>query len=391
MKLTNNNTAAVLAQQHLDNFLVESYQMSLDAGEFDTDPFQKSVILELQQVYNTVVTSQTAVQSSFLAKLSTLLLNSPDQTAFKKGLYLWGGVGRGKTLLVDYFFNLLPTKRKLRLHFHRFMQLVHEELGTLEHTADPLPIIAKTLADRVDLLCLDEIYVNNITDAMLLGTLFKHLFAQGVILVTTSNYPPNDLYKDGLQRERFLPMISLLEKYTKIVQIGGDEDYRLKTLGKNTVYYLSQDTDTDTIAEQSLERYFHQLAGIERHQDRHDIIIKQRSIAVKMWEDGVVWFTFDSLCKSTRSVADYTQIATIFHTVLISNIVVMDTTMDDIARRFVTMIDEFYDLRVNLVVSAQVAPEKLYSGKRLVFEFARTASRLREMQTKKYMATRHLS
>jgi cell division protein ZapE len=199
------------------------------------------------------------------------------------------------------------------------------------------------------------------------------------------------LYKDGLQRELFLPMISLLEKYTKTVQIGGDEDYRLKTLGNNTVYYLSQDADTETTAEQSLEYYFHQLADIERHQDRHDIIIKQRSIAVKMWADGVVWFTFDSLCKRTRSAVDYTQIATIFHTVLISNIVVMDSTMDDTARRFVTMIDEFYDLRVNLVVSAQAAPEKLYSGKRLTFEFARTASRLREMQTKKYMATRHLS
>jgi len=386
MKPTN-NTAIALKQQHVDNLLIESYQISLDAGELAADPFQKVVVLELQQLYNAVTSHPASLQSSIFTTLFSSFSNKSRQTPIKKGLYLWGGVGRGKTLLVDYFFNLLPIERKLRLHFHRFMQLVHEELATLKHISDPLKIIAKKLSDRVDLLCLDEMHVNNITDAMLLGTLFKYLFEQEVLLVTTSNYHPQELYKNGLQRERFLPAIALLERYTKVVQMGGDEDYRLKTLSKNSVYYLTD----DALSEQHLERYFHQLSAIERHQDRDDIIIKQRQIAVKMWADGVVWFEFNQLCNSTRSTEDYTQIAHIFHTVLISNISVMDTAMDDIARRFVNMIDVFYDLRVNLVVSAQTTPEKLYKGKRLTFEFERTASRLQAMQTVKYMAIRHLS
>jgi cell division protein ZapE len=386
MKLTN-HTATALKQKHVDDLLIESYQISLDAGELEADTFQKTIVLELQQVYNTVITLKPSIQSGFLSKLFSSFSSKPHQHPIKKGLYLWGGVGRGKTLLVDYFFNLLPTDRKLRLHFHRFMQLVHEELATLKHISNPLKAIANKLSDRVDLLCLDEMHVNDITDAMLLGTLFNSLFEQGVILVTTSNYHPEDLYKDGLQRERFLPTIALLESHTKIVRMEGEEDYRLKTLGKNTVYHLTH----HTLSEQHLECYFHQLSGIERHQDRQDIIIKQRKITVKMWADGVVWLEFDQICDSTRSTEDYSQIANIFHTVLISNIVVMDVTMDDIARRFINMIDVFYDLRVNLVASAQTIPEKLYTGKCLTFEFERTASRLREMQTAKYMAIRHLS
>ncbi len=383
MKLTGN--PSVLQQENIDNLLIESYQISIGSGELEADPFQQQIIVELQQVYNTLLAPFSTANNSFFKRFLPLLTNKSKP--IKKGLYIWGGVGRGKTLLVDYFFNLVPTQRKLRLHFHRFMQLVHEELGALKHIEDPLAVIAKKLADRIELLCLDEMHINDITDAMLLGKLFEHLFVNNIILVTTSNYQPTDLYKNGLQRERFIPAIKLLEKYTNVVKIGGDEDYRLKTLEQSAVYHIAN----GVLSECRLQKYFHQIAAIELHQDRNNIIIKQRSILVKMWADGVVWFDFDQICNTVRSTADYIQIANIFHTVLISNIPIMDASMDDIARRFVNMIDEFYDLHVNLVVSAQATPEKLYTGKRLQFEFERTSSRLREMRTDKYLAVKHLS
>ena len=372
--------------ENIDDFLLESYQMSIKSGQLDADPFQRQVVLALQQVANTLFASNKQdYQPSFLKRL--LPLFSTHSTPIKKGLYLWGGVGRGKTLLVDYFFKLVPIDKKLRLHFHRFMQLVHEELATLKHVSDPLKVVADKLARRIDLLCLDEMHVNDITDAMLLSKLFKYLFSHNIILVTTSNYAPQDLYKKGLQRERFTPAIQLLEKYTEVLEIGGNQDYRLRTLEQSAVYHLS----SGELSEYRLQHYFHQLAAIERHQDRTDIIIKQRRIPVKMWADGVVWFDFEQLCNTARSTDDYIQIANIFHTVLISNIPLMDANKDDVARRFINMIDEFYDLRVNLVVSAAAQPEALYLGKRLKFEFERTTSRLREMQSEEYMAVKHLS
>ena len=378
-------SSAVIETGKTDNFLIESYLMSVGSGELEADPFQRQVVLALQQVANTLILfKKYDHRPRFFKRLFPLFL--PHTTPIKKGLYLWGGVGRGKTLLVDYFFRLVPTKKKLRLHFHRFMQLVHEELTTLKHVSNPLKVVANKLARRIDLLCLDEIHVNDITDAMLLGKLFKYLFGHNIILVTTSNYAPQDLYKKGLQRERFIPAVQLLEKYTNVVQMGGDEDYRLRTLEQSMVYHLS----SGELSERRLQHYFHQLAAIELHQDRTDIIIKQRSIPVKMWADGVVWFDFDQLCNTARSTDDYLQIANIFHTVLISDIPIMDASKDDMARRFVNMIDEFYDLRVNLIVSAAAQPEALYLGKRLKFEFERTASRLHEMQSEDYMAVKHL-
>ncbi|MCK5810119.1 MAG: AFG1 family ATPase [Cocleimonas sp.] len=386
MKLTSNPTA--LQQENIDNLLITRYQMSIDAGELEADPFQRQIILALQVVYNTLLVTPSFAKTSFFKHFLPFIFRKPTPTTpIKKGLYIWGGVGRGKTLLVDYFFDLVPTKRKLRLHFHRFMQLVHEELGALTPIEDPLARVAKKLAGRIELLCLDEMHINDITDAMLLSKLLEHLFAKDIILVTTSNNQPTELYKNGLQRARFIPAIKLLEKYTNVVQMGGDEDYRLKTLEQSAIYHISN----GKASECRLQTYFHQIAAIERHQDRHDIIIKQRRIPVKMWADGVVWFDFKQICSTARSTADYTQIANIFHTVLISDILIMETSMNDIARRFVNMIDEFYDRHVNLVISAQAAPEQLYTGKRLAFEFERTASRLREMRTEKYLAVKHLS
>lgn len=391
MGLTEQN-ATMLNTTPADDFLLTSYLASVATGELNPDPHQKAVMVDLQRVYNDLIDSQNEPEDSpsrlSFGNLFTLSSRKPKpKKRIVKGLYLWGGVGRGKTHLVDYFYKLLPDNMKLRLHFHRFMQLVHEELKQQHSVADPLHAVAKNIAAKSHILFLDEMHVNDITDAMLLGRLFEHLFELGLVLVTTSNIPPKRLYKDGLQRQSFLPAIELLEKHTKVVEMGGEIDYRLQTLEHAGLYQIA----TGALSEQRLEGYFHQLASIELHQDRTDILINNRHIPVKKWADGVVWFDFDELCNTPRSSDDYTQIATFFHTVLISNIPVMDNRMDDAARRFIKLIDSFYDMHVNIVVSAEAEPEKLYKSTKLEFEFQRTASRLIEMQSKEYLAIEHLS
>lgn len=379
-----------LATPSTENLLLECYESSIDYGELSPDPYQKLIILELQEIYNYLLVPDTAENGrkrfGKLFAISSASKRKQQNPPVQKGLYLWGGVGRGKTHLVDYFYKLVPTEQKLRLHFHRFMQLAHDELKQLDGVSDPLLEVAKNIAGKARLLCLDEMHVNDIGDAMLLGRLFKHLFDQGIVLVTTSNISPDGLYKNGLQREQFLPAIKLLEEYTNVVQMGGDLDYRSRTLEENGVYHLS----SGHLSEQRLQNYFHKISGMELHQDRTDILINKRRIPVKMWADGVVWFSFDELCNTPRSAMDYVQIATFFHTVLISDIPIMDSDMEDSARRFVNMIDGFYDLHVNLVVSAEAEPESLYVADKLGFEFLRTASRLREMQTEEYIAAKHL-
>ncbi len=368
------------------NFLLECYQSSIECGELHADPHQKKIMLQLQRIYNNVLSPAPAGTVSHFSKLFSRTNTRQQPSLLQKGLYLWGGVGRGKTHLVDYFYKLLPDKQKLRLHFHRFMQLVHEELQTLDGVSDPLQKVSKNIADKARILCLDEMHVNDITDAMLLGKLFQHLFEQGVVLVTTSNYPPDQLYRNGLQRERFLPAISLLEQHTTVMEMGGQLDYRSKTLEENGLYHLS----SGEFSEQRLEKYFHKLSGVELHQDRTEILINKRHIPVKMWADGVVWFDFDKICISPRSASDYAEIAAFFHTVIISDIPVMDSSMDDAARRFINMIDIFYDSHVNLVVSAAAEPQAIYLSDKLAFEFQRTSSRLKEMQSEEYITAEHM-
>ncbi|MCK5812897.1 MAG: AFG1 family ATPase [Cocleimonas sp.] len=371
--------------------LLKSYQESIDVGELFADVYQRVVLVELQTIYDNLVGKIVSDKPKFnrFFDLAHLFHRKKNKSLIneKKGLYLWGGVGRGKTHLVDYFYKQLPIEKKLRLHFHRFMQLVHEELNQLPSTPDPLEVVAKKISKKTHLLVLDEMHVNDITDAMLLGRLFKYLFDQDVVLVTTSNMAPSDLYKDGFQRQQFLPAIQLLEQYTKVIEMGGDIDYRSQTIAQIGVYQIGN----GALVDKRLEQYFHALSGVELHGDRVDILINQRHIPTKIWADGVVWFSFDELCNTARSVEDYMQIARIFHTVLISDIPVMDSNMDDVARRFNYLIDSFYDLHVNLLVSAEVAPEYLYTGKRLIFEFQRTASRLIEMQSKDYILLKHLN
>ena len=375
MSLEDSNSAT---QANADNVLVMHYQQAVLSEELSADPYQEKVIEELQMVYNHLISDSSSLQQSSFA---SLFIRPKIIKSEHAGLYLWGGVGRGKTHLVDCFFNQLPIKKKLRLHFHRFMQLVHEELKLLDGVEDPLKQVAKNLSNRAKLLCLDEIHVIDITDAMLLGRLFQHLFDLNVVLVTTSNFHPDDLYKNGLQRDRFKPAIELLKQHTKVLEMGGDLDYRRRAFEEIGVYYLSSNNDSDS----RLEEHFHRLSGVGLQKDKTEIIINHRKIPVKMWNSEVVWFSFDDLCNTPRSTEDYTQIATFFRTVIISNIPVMDSSMDDAARRFINMIDTFYDNHVNIVVSADAEPEGLYRSTKLVFEFERTISRINEMQSATYI------
>ncbi|MGH8377562.1 MAG: cell division protein ZapE [Gammaproteobacteria bacterium] len=302
-----------------------------------------------------------------------------------KGLYLWGSVGRGKTWLMDCFYECLPFPEKRRLHFHRFMQMVHEQLKALPDQEDPLRIVAKQFSEQARVLCFDEFFVSDIADAMLLGRLFDYLFEDGVILIATSNIAPDNLYKDGLQRDRFLPAIKSLKQHTHVMNVDGVTDYRLRHLEKTRLFYVPAGVEADAHLEAFLE---HLSGGV--HGSAEPLVINGRRIPVKQHADGVVWFQFPDICGGPRSQLDYIEIARSYHTVLISDIPQLDADREDEARRFVALVDEFYDRKLKLAASAAVPLERLYTGKRLDFEFRRTTSRLVEMQSRDYLAEPHL-
>ena len=302
-----------------------------------------------------------------------------------KGLYLWGAVGRGKTWLMDCFFECLPFQEKQRLHFHRFMQMVHAQLKILERQEDPLRIVARHFSEHARVLCFDELFVSDIADAMLLGRLFTYLFEDGVTLVATSNMAPDSLYKDGLQRARFVPAIKLLKQHTHVLNVDGGTDYRLRHLEKARLFYTPAGPEADA----HLADFFQHLTG-DGHGSDAALLINGRNIPVQRHADGVVWFRFPDICGGRRSQLDYIEIARSYHTVLISDIPQLGTDIEDEARRFMALVDEFYDRRVKLAISAALPADRLYTGKRLAFEFQRTASRLQEMQSRDYLAEPHL-
>jgi cell division protein ZapE len=300
-----------------------------------------------------------------------------------QGLYLWGGVGRGKTYLMDLFHGALhvPARRE---HFHRFMKDVHARLTDLREIENPLLRVAADIAAEARVLCLDELFVSDIADAMILGGLFTALVDQQVALVFTSNVPPGQLYRDGLQRSRFLPAISLLERCCEVVNVDAGTDYRLRQLEKAPLYLDSSRPDLDAAL---LER-FEAIAG-SSGEPGSALTVEGRSIAVRRLAADVVWFDFSAICDGPRSASDYVEIARDFHTVLVSGVPVFDPNRDNEARRFIALVDEFYDRDVKLVLAAAAAPEQLYRGERLGFEFQRTSSRLIEMQSHDYLARPH--
>jgi len=361
----------------------QHYQQDLSREDFSHDLAQEQAVKSLQRVYDELIAAEQPV--SGLSKMLSVFTKKP--ASLVTGLYLWGGVGRGKTYLMDTFYDALPGDKKLRAHFHRFMHQLHHDLGELKGVQDPLLTIANRMAKQYKVICFDEFFVSDITDAMLLGTLFQALFKEGVALVATSNIIPDELYKNGLQRARFLPAIALINQHCEILNVDSGIDYRLRTLEQAEIYHFPLDEQADL----NLQTYFKLLAP-ESEVFTDAIEVDGRAIVIRKQSQGVLLANFRDLCDGPRSQRDYMEIARLYHTVLLSGLEQMgdQLTGDDIARRFLAMVDEFYERNVKLIISAQVPLEEIYTQGLLSFEFRRCRSRLIEMQSHDYLALEHL-
>ena len=362
--------------------LLQRYSQEVSARHFRRDPAQLAALERLGDLRARLIaaTPQGSNRPGRL-RLAPFLRRARWQPV--RGLYLWGPVGRGKTWLMDLFYDSLPLPARRR-HFHRFMHEVHGELARLKPRRVPLEQVAAAIAREARVLCFDELFVSDIADAMILGALFEGLLRRGVALVATSNVPPRDLYRDGLQRQRFLPAIALLEQQLEVVELAGGSDYRLRQLTQAGVYLRSGQPDTSA----RLEALFRELGGAGA-QLGGSVQIEERPIPVIRAAHGVLWCAFQALCGTARSQDDYIEIAREYQSVIVSDVPVFDELHEDEARRFIALIDELYDRHVNLVVSAAASPEELYRGLSLRMPFARTASRLTEMQSEEYLAREH--
>ncbi len=361
--------------------LLENYQSYLDTGKIIKDSAQFAIVMELDKLQHALLS-----HNDFLSITKSSLFRSLGLRQVPiKGLYIWGSVGRGKTFLMDLFYSTLKIEHKRRLHFHHFMQYVHQALTRHQGEKDPLKIIAAEFAKQYWVLCFDEFYVKDIADAMILAELFEHLFHNGVTLVATSNLAPKDLYHNGLQRDKFLPAIDLIHQHTKVLEIQGQEDYRLAHLGQLSLYHYPLDTK----AHSALTASFKHLAPLGSVENKI-LIINEREIPTLIWDESIVWFSFDIICKTARSTPDYIEIARSFKTVIVSGVEAFTENNEDVALRFIALIDEFYERHVTLILSADVPLADLYQGKRHDFEFQRTISRLTEMQSAEYVAKPHL-
>lgn len=362
------------------------YDEEVRTGVLAPDAEQRAVMLRLENIGNELIRVRAWKQPSrsLFARWTRPIDTS---VAGVKGLYLWGGVGRGKTHLCDLFYEAVPLKRKVRLHFHRFMQQIHDDLKKHDGVENPMEKVADDWASRARLLLLDEIHVNDITDAMLLGGLLTALFNRGVTLVTTSNVPPEGLYRDGLQRARFLPAIAQIVKHTEVLEMVGQTDYRLRHLQTQPVYSISPFTEGHACSRtrQIMQTHFDQLST-SAEPSVESISVNGREIPVLGVSTDLAWFSFQALCNTPRSTSDYIEIASRYTTVMISDVPIMTSRTDDAARRFVNLVDEFYDRQTKLIVSAEARADQLYTGDRLAFEFDRAASRLFEMQSSEYLA-----
>lgn len=346
---------------------LEHYQQAITRAEFKSNALQEQVMLALQHIYDELLTPKKLFKKHNV-----------------KGLYLWGGVGIGKTWLMDTFYQCLPIP-KLRMHFHRFMQHVHHELRSLQGQADPLKKVAKHLAKQARVICLDEFLVNDITDAMLLANLLDALFNEGITLITTTNIAPDDLYHNGLQRNNFLPAIALIKKHLQVWHLQSMIDYRLRDLTATGTYFFPLNADAELFMQQHFQHLTHDYPiQVE------PLTIADRKVKILGAASDVVWFDFHDICHVPRSQMDYLEIAKDYSTVLVSNVPQITAHQDNTARYLINLVDVFYDARVKLILSAAVAIDDLYPTGRFSFEFDRTRSRLLEMQSRAYLHKKHL-
>ena len=362
------------------------YRAELDAGRLDPDPAQAAVVARLDAI-GAELKRRERWRPPGRSPFARWLHSTPDAVDPVRGLYLWGGVGRGKTMLCDLFFDGLPFDDKVRLHFHSFMRRVHAGLRGLGEVEDPLERIAEDWAARARLLLLDEMHVNDITDAMLLGGLLGALYRRGVTLVTTSNVPPDGLYRDGLQRARFLPAIAQMKRHCEVVEMPGDEDHRQGVLRGQETWLVGGEADE---RRERLDELVERLAGraVGTRSETGDgayysgrtLELGGRELPVRALGGALLRTDFAALCEAPRSTNDYIEIAERFPVVVLDDVPVMGAGDDDAARRFVNLVDEFYDRGVRLIASAEAGPDELYAGDRLAFEFTRAASRLAEMR-----------
>jgi cell division protein ZapE len=369
---------------------LEWYWHFSQRNDFQTDSDQLKVLSELERLF----VELEGYRQYRAGKINRLVTNLGAGRKPPRGIYIWGGVGRGKSLMMDAFFKVSRHRRKRRVHFHEFMREIHARMRALSGQEDPLDLISTEIARELRLLAFDEFHVSDIADAMILARLLELLIAKGVVLVMTSNYKPDELYPNGLQRARFLPAIEILKRELDVVALEGGVDHRRRLLDALRVYY----TPIDDAADANLARFFEAMTKAS-YAERGTIEIGGRALAFRRRAKGVIWFDFAELFEKPRSQVDYLEIASAYHTVLVSGVRRMLPSQTDVVRRFTWLVDVFYDQRVKLVLSAEAEPEELVatSGEatgpeRMVQkEFARTASRLREMQSKDYFSRKHAS
>jgi len=366
--------------------LTESYKKALQQPDRIHDAAQEQAIIKLEALSLAITTNKKNALVETLRQLSPF---KSHQAQPIKGLYLWGGVGRGKTWLMNLFYEELDINDKYRVHFHHFMLGIHEKLGELSKQKNkqknPLQQIAKDLAKKYQLLCIDEFIVTNITDAMILSELLHALFKSQVCLVATSNRVPDNLYLNGLQRERFLPAIELIKRHTEVFNLDGGVDHRMSLLELSDIYYTPITDDTYA----QIQLRMQELSITAVHENK-TLSILNREIKTISCSEEIAWFDFDVICTSPRAAQDYIELAQLFNTVIVSNVPVLDEYSDDKARRFIYLIDELYDRNVKLITSAAAGPEKLYQGNMLEFAFNRTSSRLIEMRSHQYLSQMHI-